>query len=462
MLFNSTVFLFAFLPVVYVVFWALRSKNARYSWLAITGYVFYGYWNPKFTLLMAFSTLVSYTAGLGFLRWGENKRARRWLLILPIVADLSLLGYFKYADFGLGTINSLLGSFGGHQFSLLHIVLPIGISFYTFHTISYIVDCYRGVIKPTRNLLEFTSFVSLFSQLIAGPIVRFRELESDLENIDRKERRNFLDVGCSFFAIGMIQKVLIADTIASIIDPALKDVSSLSTVGAWLCMLGYSYQLFFDFAGYSNMAVGLGFLFGLRIPQNFNRPYQALNPADFWRRWHMSLSRVFRDYVFYPLCGRGTTRRRLLTVTFVTMALVGLWHGANWTFVLWGTYHGLLLVLYLSVTKFWDARPARLQRVTMFFLVLVGWTIFRAPNLETGVALLGRLVIPHTGVEIVGSGVLIAMIGIAGLWAHFGPDTFEISHRWSPARALILVLLFVGCLVRIYGAESSPFLYFQF
>ena len=462
MLFNSSVFLFLFLPVVYVVFWTLRSRNARYSWLAITGYVFYGYWSPAFCLLMAFSTLVSYLAGLGFLRWKESKRMRRSLLVLPIVADLSLLAYFKYADFGISTVNSLLGRLGTHQFSLLHIILPVGISFYTFHTISYIVDCYRGVIRPTRNVLEFTCYVSLFSQLVAGPIVRFRELESDLRNIDRRDRRNFLDVGCSFFVIGLIQKVLIADTIASIIDPALKNVSSLSTVGAWLCMLGYSYQLFFDFAGYSNMAVGLGTLFGLKIPQNFNCPYRALNPADFWRRWHISLSRCFRDYVFYPLCGSRANRRRLLTVTFVTMALCGLWHGANWTLVLWGCYHGLLLVLYLNVTKFWDARPVRLQRVTMFFLVLIGWTIFRAPNLTTGVTLLGRLVIPHSGVGIVGSGVLIAMIVIAGVWAHFGPDTFEISHRWSPARALVLVLLFVSCLVRIYGAESSPFLYFQF
>ena len=462
MLFNSAVFIFVFLPIVYAVFWGLRSKNGRYAWLGITGYVFYGYWNPAFCLLMAFSSLVSYLAGLGFLRWGERKRARRVLLILPIVADLSLLAYFKYADFGISTLNSVLGRLGSHQFSLLNVILPIGISFYTFHTITYIVDCYRKVVTPTRNILEFTCYVSLFSQLVAGPIVRFRDLAPDLEKIDRKERRSLLDVGCSFFVIGMIQKVLIADTIASIINPALNSASSLSTVGAWLCMIGYSYQLFFDFAGYSNMAVGLGTLFGLKIPQNFNCPYRALNPADFWRRWHISVSSCFRDYVFYPLCGRRTTRARLLVVTLVTMALCGLWHGANWTFVLWGTYHGLLLVLYLSVTKFWDARPAHLQRVMMFLLVMIGWTIFRAPTLGTAITLLSRMAIPHGGVEIVGSGILIVMIGVAGCWAHLGPDTFALNHRWSPAKALLLALLFVGCLVRIYGADSSPFLYFQF
>jgi alginate O-acetyltransferase complex protein AlgI len=462
MLFNSAVFIFLFLPIVYVVFWALRSKNARYAWLAFTGYIFYGYWNPAFCLLMATSTLVSYLAGLAFLQWGERKRARKWLLVAPIVVDLCLLGYFKYADFGLGTLNTMLGWVGREPLPLMHFILPIGISFYTFHTISYIVDSYRGVIKPTRNLLEFTCYVSLFSQLVAGPIVRFRELESDLENIDGKSRRNFLDIGWSFFVIGLIQKVLFADTIASIIDPALKDVGALSTISAWLCVLGYSYQLYFDFAGYSNMAVGLGFLFGLHIPQNFDSPYRALNPADFWRRWHISLSRCFRDYVFYPLCGRRTTRRRLLAATFATMALCGLWHGANWTFVFWGAYHGMLLVLYLQYGRIWDARPPWLQRSAMFLLVVAGWTVFRSASLSDAAALLGRLVVPHGGVEMVGTGVLVGVLAIAAAFAHFGPNSFEIDHNWKPRTAFALTLLVVCCLVRIYGAESSPFLYFQF
>lgn len=462
MLFNSAVFLFAFLPVVYFVFWALRSKNARYAWLAVTGYVFYGYWNPAFCLLMAFSTLVSYLAGLGFLRYGRNPRARKWLLIVPIAADLCMLGYFKYVDFTIGTLNTFLGWAGREPLGMMNIILPVGISFYTFHTISYIVDSYRGVIKPTRNLLEFACYVSLFSQLVAGPIVRFRELESDLERIDRTNRRNFLDVGFSFFVIGMIQKVLIADSIASVIDPALKDVGSLSTASAWLCLLGYTYQLYFDFAGYSNMAVGLGFLFGLRIPQNFDSPYKALNPADFWRRWHISLSRCFRDYVFYPLCGRGATRRRLLAVTFVTMALCGLWHGANWTFVLWGCYHGLLLVLYLQTARFWDARPAWLQRSVTFLLIVAGWALFRAPGMAEAYTLLGRMFVPQGGAEMVGMGALAGMLAIAAAFAHFGPNTFEIDHRWKPREAFALAGLLVCCLILVYGAESSPFLYFQF
>ena len=462
MLFNSTIFLFAFLPVTYAVFWSLRSKNTRYGWLVVSGYVFYGYWKPSYCLLMAFSTLVSYLAGLGFLRWGENKHIRRWLLVVPITLDLCLLGYFKYADFGIRTINKFLGWSGAEPLPLLDIILPIGISFYTFHTISYIVDCYLEVIKPARNPLEFACYVSLFSQLVAGPIVRFRELESDLETIDKTNRRSFLDTGWSFFTIGLIQKVLIADTIAAVIDPALQHVTKLSTVEAWLCILGFTYQIYFDFAGYSNMAVGLGLLFGMHIPQNFNSPYRALNPADFWRRWHMSLSRCFRDYVFFPLLGRRPTKLRVEWGTFATMALCGLWHGANWTFVVWGAYHGLLLILYNRYAAIWDGCPAWLQRTTTFVLVLVGLAIFRAPGWGSATRILSRMFTWQAGVDLAGTGTLTAMLVLAGGIAHWGPNTFELVHQWTPQTTMALALLFVLCLFVIYGAKSSPFIYFQF
>ncbi len=462
MLFNSTIFLFLFLPVTYAGFWALRSKNTRYAWLAASGYVFYGYWKPAYCWLMAFSTLVSYLAGIGFLRWGENKRIRWWLLVVPITIDLCLLGYFKYTDFGLRVINTFLGWRGIEPLPLLNIILPIGISFYTFHTISYIVDCYLEVVKPTRNPLEFACYVSLFSQLVAGPIVRFRELEKDLENINVTSRRAFLDRGWSFFTIGLIQKVVVADMIAAVIDPAFQDVWSLSTLSAWLCMLGYTYQIYFDFAGYSNMAVGLGLLFGLHIPQNFNSPYRALNPADFWRRWHMTLSRCFRDYVYMPLVGRRPPQYRIGIVTIVTMTLCGLWHGANYTFVIWGAYHGLLLVLYSRYSALWDRCTPWLQRVLTFILVLFGFVLFRGPNWTTAKEIFTRLLLPHGGAALVGAGALALMLTVAGVLAHVGPNTFEMSHEWHPIATAALSLLFVLSLFLIYGANSSPFLYFQF
>lgn len=462
MLFNSTVFLFLFLPVTYFVFWALSNKNQRYVWLTATSYVFYGYWNWWYCYLMAFATLVSYLTGLGFIKWRDHPRARKWLLVVPIALELGLLGYFKYTDFGIQMLNHLLSWQALATLTLPQILLPIGISFYIFHTITYIVDCYLEVVTPTRNLWQFSCYVSLFSQLVAGPIVRFRELEKDLEQIDRTSRDDFLDRGWSFFTIGLIQKVVIADSIAAVIDPALQDVWSLSTVSTWLCMLGYTYQIYFDFAGYSNMAVGLGLLFGLHIPQNFNSPYRALNPADFWRRWHMTLSRCFRDYVYLPMVGRRPSQWRIYGVTLATMTLCGLWHGANYTFVVWGAYHGLLLVLYSRFAVSWDSCAAWLQRAVTFVLVLFGLVLFRAPNYATAQAVYARLLWPHDGASLIGAEVLVGLLFLAGAIAHFGANTFEMTHEWRPLAMAGLCLLFVLSLFLIYGARSSPFLYFQF
>jgi alginate O-acetyltransferase complex protein AlgI len=461
MLFNSAVFLFAFLPITYLVFWTLRSKNSRYIWLTVTGYTFYGYWNPKFCLLMLFSTVVSYSAGLGFLRW-HGRGHRRALLVIPVVADLAMLAWFKYADFAIETWNWTSGLVGRPPLTPLNILLPIGISFYTFHTITYIVDAYRGTIKPTANFWEFSCYVSLFSQLVAGPIVRFRELQADLEAIDRTDRRRYLDIGWSFFIIGMTQKVLLADTIASIIDPALENVTTLSTAAAWLCILGYTYQLYFDFAGYSNMAVGLGFMFGMHIPQNFNSPYKALNPSDFWRRWHISLSRVLRDYLYIPLGGSKGSSLLTYRNLMITMLLGGLWHGAAWTFVIWGGYHGVLLSLYRRFGQAWDQFPELVQRAGMFVLVVIGWVFFRAATVQDATTLLRAMFTLEAGTVPVGAAVLLVMLLLAGVIAHFGPNSFELKHRWRPLAAVGLTALLLLSLVRIYGAVNSPFLYFQF
>lgn len=463
MLFNSAVFLFAFLPITYFVFWALRSKTARYVWLTITGYVFYGYWNPKFCLLMLFSTVVSYTAGLGFLRWPEDARKRKILLVIPITVDLCLLGVFKYTRLAIDTFNWVLRTWTAHPpLEPLQIVLPVGISFYTFHTITYIVDSYRRHIRPTRNFFEFSCYVSLFSQLVAGPIVRFSELQEDLEQIDHKNRWQSLDLGWSFFAIGLVQKMLIADTIAAVIDPVFKNVDSLSTWGAWLTMLGYTYQLYFDFAGYSNMAVGLGYMFGMHIPQNFNSPYRALNPSDFWRRWHISLSRCLRDYLYIPFGGSRGPQWKTYRNLIITMLLGGLWHGAAWNFVVWGGYHGMLLSAYRLRPQVWDERPVWFQRVSTFLLVVLGWTLFRAPTWGAAMALFARLLVPHTGTLMIGAPLLIGMIILAGAMAHFGPNTFEMRHKWRPAAAFGMACLVVLCLIAMYGGQISPFLYFQF
>jgi alginate O-acetyltransferase complex protein AlgI len=461
-LFNSLIFLYFFLPITYCVFWLLRNKEHRYLWLTLTGYVFYGTWNYKFCALMAFSTLVSYLAGLGLLTWSDPLR-RRLCLVVPVTIDLLLLGFFKYANFALGSAGSAASWLGiSLRLPALDIVLPVGISFYTFHTITYIVDSYRGTIKPTRNLFEFSCYVSLFSQLVAGPIVRFRQVERDLENIDQANRTAYLNLGWSFFVLGMIKKVLIADTIAAMINPPLKDYAHLSTVASWMCMLGYTYQLYFDFSGYSDMAVGLGYLFGIRLPQNFNSPYKSVDVADFWRRWHMSLSSCLRDYLYIPLGGsRGPewqTYRNLL----ITMLIGGLWHGANWTFVCWGGYHGLLLMAHRAGGRYWDALPRHFRQISTFLLVMIGWVFFRSDDFTMARTLFHSMFLGSGGLTMPWTASLSGMLLLAGVIAHWLPNTFELTHEWRWWQALGLGCLFVLCLFVIYGGDSSPFLYFQF
>lgn len=464
MLFNSFVFLLAFLPITYSVFWSLGSAQSRYRWLAVTGYVFYGWWNAKFCLLMAFSTTVSYLAGRGLLKY-ESRRLRRLCVVIPVTIDLSLLAFFKYANFAMGSARDVISLFGYHaRIPTLDVILPIGISFYTFHTITYIVDSYRRTIRPTKNLLEFAAYVSLFSQLVAGPIVRFRQIEGDLERLGTAHRQRWLRLGIVFFVYGLVEKVLVADHLAIQVDLALGQYGTLSTTGAWLAILGYTLQLYFDFCGYSDMAVGLGYMFGLRIPQNFNSPYKAVDPSDFWRRWHMSLSSCLRDYLYIPLGGNrdGTfnTYRNLM----LTMLLGGLWHGANWTFVIWGGYHGLLLCLHRLFPTKWGAMPSQVRRAGMFFLAVVGWVFFRATGFTMAFTLLGRMFVPHAGELGADARMALVLVPLAAAWAMAGPNAFDLftSFRWRTWHGYATAVALGACVAVMAAGDNSPFLYFQF
>lgn len=464
MLFNSLVFLFLFLPIAYAVFWALKSAQSRYIWLAVTGYVFYGYWDPRFCLLMAISTAVSYIAGLGFLHY-NSPRARKLCLILPITFDLCLLGFFKYTNFLIGTVRDV-GSALGFEYYVpyLNVILPVGISFYTFHTITYIVDGYRGAIRPTRNLFEFAAYVSLFSQLVAGPIVRFRQIEKDLEGLGQTDRTRWLGCGLGFFAYGLVEKVIVADGLASFVDPALARYETLSTTASWLIMLGYTFQLYFDFCGYSDMAVGLGYLFGLRIPQNFNSPYKATDPSDFWRRWHISLSTCLKDYLYIPLGGNRHGESATYRNLMMTMLIGGLWHGASWTFVMWGLYHGALLCLYRRFATSWDRTPHALRRLVMFFLVMLGWVFFRSTDFHMATTLLTAMFTPVHGDSILAPATSVLLLAIAATWATIGPNVYDLerSLRWKPRYSYALSAVFGACVAVIAGTSNSPFLYFQF
>ena len=456
MVFNSNVFLFAFLPVVFTAFWLSRTKQQRYVVLTVSGYVFYGYWDWRFCWLLLFSSVVSFTAGL-MIDGAQSRAAKRTWMVASVATDLSLLGFFKYYNFVAGNLARLAP---GPAPPLLHIVLPIGISFYTFHTISYIVDVAAGRVRATRSFFEYLAYVSLFSQLVAGPIVRFREIEDDLERIDGPPREDHMARGLGFFAAGLVKKAVIADSIAGWIEPMLGLPQSLSMAGAWFAALGYAFQLYYDFSGYSDMAVGLGLMFGLRIPQNFNSPYRALGIGDFWRRWHMSLSSWLRDYLYISLGGNRRGEVRTYFNLFVTMALGGLWHGANWTFVVWGAYHGILLALGRLAGPAFAPVPDLLKRAGTFLLVLFGWVIFRSSDLSMAASWLGKMFGLGVGTGAV-PGALVLWIAVGFLLVNLVPETWDIElgtgRRWAPlyATALLVAYLFVN-------QQQTVFLYYQF
>ncbi|MES2304360.1 MAG: MBOAT family O-acyltransferase [Gemmatimonadota bacterium] len=463
MLFNSFIFLFAFLPVTYAVFWLLESARSRYIWLSITGYVFYGYWDWRFCFLMLFSTIVSYSAGLGMLRWNDDERKRKLCVIIPVTVDLTLLGFFKYANFGLGAFRDAMHA-AGLDVTVPHldVILPIGISFYTFHTISYIVDSYRRQIVPTRNFWEFSSYVSLFSQLVAGPIVRFKQVQEDFESIGSASRTRWLRQGITIFTVGMVEKVIVADTLAAFVNPVLAQWHTASSLALWIAMLGYSFQLYFDFAGYSSMAVGLGYLFGIRIPRNFNSPYKSLDPAEFWRRWHISLSTCMRDYLYIPFGGNRGTTWQVYRNLMLTMLIGGLWHGAGWTFLIWGFYHGVLLGAHRAAGSGWDALPARVRQFGMLFLAMIGWVFFRADNLTMAIGVLGRMFSGFTGSGVPQAGLALGALGVAGAWGMFGPNIYDLDYTPKWWKAAAVATAFGAALALIAGDRTSPFLYFQF
>ena len=464
MLFNSFVFLLAFLPVTYTVFWMLRTASSRYIWLAATGYVFYGYWDKRFCLLMAFSTFVSYTAGLGFLRY-TSPLARRLCLVVPITVDLLLLGFFKYANFALASTRAV-GHWFGYELTIptLEIILPVGISFYTFHTITYIVDSYNGVDQADAQPLGICG-VRIAVQPAGGRADRaFSPDRGRPGSAGDGGPHALAGAGHLFFTFGMVEKVLVADTLAAFVDPALKDYQTLSTAGVWLAMLGYTFQLYFDFCGYSTMAVGLGYMFGLRIPINFNSPYKAVDPSDFWRRWHISLSSCLRDYLYIPLGGNRQGTGMMYRNLLLTMLIGGLWHGANWTFVIWGAYHGLLLILYRVGGFAWDRLPALVRQFLFFILVVIGWVFFRATSMSMAIALLDAMFTWVPGYLGPKPEIFAVMTLLAGTWAMVGPNAFDVfrDFRWRWWYLYILAAAMGACVAILAGGRTSPFLYFQF
>ncbi len=465
MLFNSFLFIFVFLPGVLLGSVVIRQPRRRVIFWTLASWMFYGFAGPWFVLLMVASTVLDFVLAQRISR-STSPRARRAYMITSISFGLGLLGFFKYFNFFLDTVNAVtavIEAITGLPAVTLRtsmaIVLPAGISFYTFETIRYTVDVYRREIAPERDFWYFACFVSLFPHLIAGPIIKPGDLLPQLHALGSRHRGRFQD-GLFLFAAGLCKKVLIADRIAISIDPLLLTPTELSTTQAWMAMLGFALQIYFDFSGYTDMARGLGRLMGIEFPINFDSPYRALDPSDFWRRWHITLSTWLREYLYIPL--GGNRRGRLLTYRnlMITMLLGGLWHGAGWNFVLWGGLHGVALALYHRFGAQWDRLPAIARRACMFVFVVLSWVPFRLHSLHDILACYRAMfsldvsaAVPWRLVAITAAGVAIALFWRRNSnhveWGRLGPATAV-----ALGLATFVTLLYINA--------STRFLYFQF
>ena len=470
MVFSSFVFLLAFLPAVLILYF-LCPKKGRNLVLLLASLLFYAWGEPIYVLIMLFSTVFDYTKGR-IIEYYKNKgqiQKAKAALVVDLGGNLAILGFFKYADFVIENVISLTGA----GISLLRIALPIGISFYTFQTMSYTIDVYRGEVPAQKNILDFATYVVLFPQLIAGPIVQYKTIAKELS--DRKHTLEDLSSGVFRFAVGLGKKVILANQIGALYTE-ISGMSDISVATAWLGAIAYSFQIYFDFSGYSDMAIGLGRVFGFHFLENFNFPYMAKSITDFWRRWHISLSSWFREYVYISLGGNRKGMVRQLINIMIVWLLTGLWHGASWNFVLWGVYYGILLMIEkLFLLKVLNKAPGWVVHIYSLVLIVIGWTIFA----QTDFALLGEYLQAMFGIGTVFvdsafwyflscNGVLLIILCICSIdysalvtkWSFW--QKIKNSRFGAVGKCVIMVALLFVSFAFLVGDTYNPFLYFRF
>jgi alginate O-acetyltransferase complex protein AlgI len=478
--FSSGLFLFLFLPVFLAVYY-LAPERARSLIILLGSYAFYGWWRWDFLILFAAVKVWVYVASLGIAKArekGDEAGASRATTV-GVVGALAALAWFKYAGFGVDNLNLLLASLGFGPLGIGKIILPIGISFYVFQAVSYVIDVHRGDAKPARSVLDFAAFIALFPQLVAGPVLRYKDVADQFEH--RETRRADLAIGATRFMGGFCKKVLVADAVAPLAN-AVFDLPGLGQPGgptlslsdAALGTAAYTVQLYFDFSGYSDMAIGLGRLMGFHFLENFDHPYMSKNITEFWRRWHISLSSWLRDYLYIPLGGNRYGTARTYLNLWLTMVLGGLWHGASWSFVLWGVWHGSILALERRLGERAGGKAPQWGALPTLALVMVGWILFRAVDLSTAWAIItafsgrgGLGLSPEVGWSLHGWSLFVLALS--------GPLIYGSAawrRAWSgaagPARLrleryqLAFVPAFVLAVLRLSAQSYTPFLYFQF
>lgn len=473
MLFSSLVFLFIFLPAVIFLYY-ISGKKLRNLVLLIFSLFFYAYGEPKYLLVMLASIAANYFLGLFVDKYRDEEKKAKFILTLAVVMNLSIIGYYKYTNFLIQNANMIFKT----SLPFMKIVMPIGISFFTFQGLSYVIDIYRGHGKVQKNPLNVALYISLFPQLIAGPIVRYETVAEQIN--DRKESIAAFSYGIERFILGLSKKVLIANSVGLIADEIFStQISDLSVVLAWIGILAYTAQIYFDFSGYSDMAIGLGRMFGFEFLENFNYPYISRSITEFWRRWHISLSTWFRDYVYIPLGGNRVSNAKFLRNIFIVWFLTGLWHGAAWNFIAWGVYYGCLLIIEkLFIGKYIEKLWNPLQHIYTMFFVVLGWLFFRSDTLNYAIQYL-TVMMGIRGQSILNSQALYYLFEykfelIIAFFASF-PIYPLIQHRiknisvdWvrnltiNYVKPLVLIGLLLMCIMYLVNSTFNPFIYFRF
>lgn len=470
MLFSSITFLFIFLPLTLLLYYLFPFRMKNYVMLAAS-LIFYAWGEPVYIILMILSIILNYFCGQDIYEKRDNARAMKMSLMFGVVMNLLILGFFKYYGLLMDTINAILPI----DIPYRVLALPIGISFYTFQAMSYLIDVYRKEVKPQENILYFALYISMFPQLIAGPIVRYIDIEEQLK--ERSINSTKFGEGAMYFIRGLAKKVVLANTFGSVYEQvAAMQMGSFSTLTAWVGAIAYAFQIYFDFGGYSDMAIGLGKMFGFEFLPNFNYPYIAKSITDFWRRWHISLSTWFREYVYIPLGGnRCTPSRHILNLLIVWM-LTGLWHGAQWNFMFWGLYYGVILILekYLWGSKI-EKLPSAVQHIYAFVLVLFGWVFFFSPTLGYAGQYLkvmfgigAKGIFDKQGFFMIFTNWLLIVIAILASAPRGYKLLKKITGCWQSeeVRAIVTcavyIAMFLLCIAFLVTETYNPFLYFRF
>lgn len=467
MVFSSLTFLFVFLLLVLGLYYLvpMRYKNAI---LFISGIIFYAWGEPIYVWTMVISTLIDYTAGRMMHRFDDNDKMRRVFLLVSLVMNLGLLGVFKYSSFVVENLNLL-----GLNIPDPNLPLPIGISFFTFQSMSYTIDLYRRKIGVQKDLVAFTTYVTLFPQIVAGPIVRYSQVANELNQ--RVVGLNTISAGIGIFIKGLAKKVILANGIGAVWT-AIKAMNygEISTLTAWVGILAFTFQIYYDFSGYSDMAKGMGKMLGFHFPDNFKHPYTSRSVSDFWRRWHITMSEWFKSYVYFPLGGSRCSTFKKYRNIFIVWMLTGLWHGASWNFVLWGVYFGVLLILErLFLQKFLDKLPKAVQVLYTFLLVVFGWVLFEMKDLSQMGAFFGVLFgITGTGfadryaVFTLLNNLVLFVLCAVGSTTLVDRLMVRASRKYHTATAIALPILqtalFLICIAFLVNATYNPFLYFNF